>query len=109
LAKIRTATAIEAFNSPEHRPTARLCPDYDVDYILSGRLEKLEEVDYEGGVKIEVAILAQMTSISSSLKFFAGHSCTVILPISEPFWATSAAIQSITNRVAFLKQCLLFI
>jgi len=25
------------------------------DYILSGRLEKLEEVDYEGGVKVEVA------------------------------------------------------
>ena len=24
----------------------------DVDYVLSGRLEKLEEVDYEGGVKV---------------------------------------------------------
>jgi ABC-type uncharacterized transport system auxiliary subunit len=35
----------------------------DVDYILSGRLEKLEEIDYEGGVKVEVAISAQMTSI----------------------------------------------
>jgi ABC-type uncharacterized transport system auxiliary subunit len=32
----------------------------DVDYILSGRLEKFEEVDYEGGVKVEVAISAQM-------------------------------------------------
>lgn len=35
----------------------------DVEYILSGRLEKLEEVDYDGGVKVEVAISAQMTSL----------------------------------------------
>lgn len=37
----------------------------DVDYILSGRLEKLEEVDYEGGVKVEVAISAQMTKLAT--------------------------------------------
>jgi len=33
----------------------------DVDFILRGRLEKLEEVDYEGGVKVEVALSAQIT------------------------------------------------
>jgi len=33
----------------------------DVDYILSGRLEKLEEVDYEGGVRVQVALSAQIT------------------------------------------------
>jgi ABC-type uncharacterized transport system auxiliary subunit len=37
----------------------------DVDYILSGRIEKLEEVDYEGGVKVEVAITAQLTNLST--------------------------------------------
>jgi ABC-type uncharacterized transport system auxiliary subunit len=37
----------------------------DADYILSGRLEKLEEVDYEGGVKVEVSIFAQMTRLST--------------------------------------------
>jgi ABC-type uncharacterized transport system auxiliary subunit len=37
----------------------------DVDYVLSGRLEKLEEVDYEGGVKVEVAISAQMTNLTT--------------------------------------------
>ncbi|MGA2416515.1 MAG: ABC-type transport auxiliary lipoprotein family protein [Candidatus Sulfotelmatobacter sp.] len=37
----------------------------DVDYILSGRLEKLEEIDYDGGVKVEVAISAQMTSLAN--------------------------------------------
>jgi len=37
----------------------------DVDFILSGRLEKLEEVDYEGGVGAEVALSAQMTDLHS--------------------------------------------
>jgi ABC-type uncharacterized transport system auxiliary subunit len=32
----------------------------DAEYLVSGRLEKLEEIDYEGGVKVEVAISAQM-------------------------------------------------
>jgi hypothetical protein len=33
--------------------------------VLSGRLEKLDELDYEGGVKVEVALSAQMTSIAT--------------------------------------------
>jgi ABC-type uncharacterized transport system auxiliary subunit len=37
----------------------------DVDYVLSGRLEKLEELDYEGSVKVEVAISAEMTSTAT--------------------------------------------
>jgi uncharacterized lipoprotein YmbA len=37
----------------------------DFDYVLTGRLEKLEEVDYEGGVRVEVAISAQMTNLAS--------------------------------------------
>ena len=35
----------------------------DADYVVSGRLEKLEEIDYEGGVKVEVAVSAQMTKL----------------------------------------------
>jgi len=37
----------------------------DIEYVLSGRLEKLEELDYDGGVKVEVAISAQMTSLAT--------------------------------------------
>ena len=37
----------------------------DDDYILSGRLEKLEEVDYPAGVKVEVAVSAQITSVKT--------------------------------------------
>ena len=32
----------------------------DAEYLVSGRLEKLEEIDYEGGVKVVVSISAQM-------------------------------------------------
>jgi len=37
----------------------------DASYVLSGRLEKLDELDYEGGVKVEIALSAQMTSIAT--------------------------------------------
>ena len=37
----------------------------DVDYVLSGRLEELDEVDYEGGVKVRVALSAQMVRVAT--------------------------------------------
>jgi ABC-type uncharacterized transport system auxiliary subunit len=37
----------------------------NADYIFSGSLEKLEEVDYDGGVKVEVTISAQITRVAS--------------------------------------------
>ena len=37
----------------------------DIDYVFSGKLEKLEELDYEGGVKVEVALSGQITRLST--------------------------------------------
>jgi len=37
----------------------------DADYLVTGRLEKLEEIDYEGGVRVEVAVSAQMTKLDT--------------------------------------------
>ena len=37
----------------------------DNDYVLSGKLEKLEEVDYQSGVKVEVAMSAQITRVAT--------------------------------------------
>jgi ABC-type uncharacterized transport system auxiliary subunit len=37
----------------------------NTDYVVSGRLEKLEEIDYEGGVKVEVAVSAQMIKLDT--------------------------------------------
>ena len=39
----------------------------DIQYVLSGRLEKLDEIDYAGGVKVEVAISAQMTNLATGM------------------------------------------
>lgn len=35
----------------------------DVDYLLTGRLDRLDELDYEGGVRVEVALSAQVTDL----------------------------------------------
>ena len=37
----------------------------DINYVLSGRLDKLEEIDYDGGIKVEVALSAQMVQLST--------------------------------------------
>ena len=37
----------------------------DIEYIFSGKLEKLEEVDYEGAVRVEVGLSAQITRVSN--------------------------------------------
>ena len=37
----------------------------DVDYVLSGRLDKLDEVDYEDGVRVEIALSAQVIDLHS--------------------------------------------
>jgi len=37
----------------------------DIDYVFSGRLEKLEEVDSPSGVKVEVAISGQITKVAT--------------------------------------------
>lgn len=50
----------------------------DSDYILSGRLEKLDEVDYEKGVKVEVAVSAQLVELRTG----------------KTVWANSAADSS---------------
>lgn len=44
----------------------------DTDYILSGRLEKLEELDYQGdSVKVQIAITADLTSIATGATVWA--------------------------------------
>ena len=43
----------------------------DIEYVLSGRLEKLEELDYQSGVKVQVAISAQVTSVSTGSTLWA--------------------------------------
>ena len=55
--RLRASGAFDHVRQYDGRPGA--------SYVLSGRLEKLDELDYEGGVKVEVALSAQMTSIGT--------------------------------------------
>lgn len=55
--RLRASTAFAFVKPYDGRP--------GVSYVLSGRLERLDELDYEGGVKVQVALSAQMTSIAT--------------------------------------------
>jgi ABC-type uncharacterized transport system auxiliary subunit len=37
----------------------------DAEYLVTGRLERFEEIDYDGGVKVEVAMSAQMIKVDT--------------------------------------------
>jgi ABC-type uncharacterized transport system auxiliary subunit len=75
----------------------------DVDFILTGRLDKLEEVDYEGGVKVEVALSAQMTDLRSGKTVWANAASetaevnrrTVPAVVAEMSHAMAGAIQKL--------------
>jgi len=49
----------------------------DNDYVFSGRLERLEEEDYDGGVKVEIAMSAQITKVSSGATVWSNAVCEV--------------------------------
>ena len=52
------------------------------DYVFSGRLEKLEEVDYQAGVKVEVAISAQITRVATGATVWSNAVCET-RPVSQ--------------------------
>ena len=61
-----TSAVVDHLRSSEQfSAVARYDGRPDVDYVFSGRLEKLEEVDYDRGVKVEVALSAQITRVSN--------------------------------------------
>lgn len=80
----------------------------DVDLILSGRLEKLEEVDYDGGVRVEVALSAQMTELRSGKTVWANAASeiakvdkrTVPAVVAEMSHAMDRAIQKLLASLA---------
>jgi len=75
----------------------------DVDLIFSGRLEKLEEVDYDGAVRVEVALSAQMTELRSGKTVWADAASevaqvdkrTVPAVVAEMSHAMDRAIQKL--------------
>lgn len=70
----------------------------DIDYVLSGRLEKLEEIDYGGGVKVEVAISAQMTNLATGATVWTNEVSEVGTVGQRDVPAVVAAMNATTER-----------
>jgi ABC-type uncharacterized transport system auxiliary subunit len=78
-----------------------------VDYIITGRLEKLEEVDYESGVKVDVALSAQMTDIRTGTTVWANSASdienvaqrNVPAVVSEMSHAMDRAIEKLLSSI----------
>ena len=74
----------------------------DFDYVFSGKLEKLEELDYEGGVKVEVALSAQITRASTGATVWS-NTASEIGTVSQRSVAGVVAEMNKTMDVAINK------
>jgi ABC-type uncharacterized transport system auxiliary subunit len=54
----------------------------DNEYIFSGRLEKLEEVDYSAGVKVEIEMSAEITNVKTGATVWS-NSVSEAEPVSK--------------------------
>ena len=54
----------------------------DVDFMLTGRLDELGEIDYEGGIKVQVAISAQMVNVATGATVWS-NSVSEVGPVSQ--------------------------
>jgi ABC-type uncharacterized transport system auxiliary subunit len=68
----------------------------DVDFILTGRLEKLDEIDYQDGVHAEVALSAQMTDLHSGKAVWTSNASQV----AKANERTVAGVVDAMNRAA---------
>ena len=70
----------------------------DVDYVLSGRLEKLNEVDYEGGVQVEVALSAQVTELQNGNTIWANSAAEKGKVEGRKMSSVVAQMSNLTDR-----------
>src|SRR5258708_5828922 len=70
----------------------------DVDYILNGRLEKLDEVDYRGGVQVEVELSAQVIDLHSGKTVWTNSASETAKVDERNVPAIVAQMSSMTDR-----------
>lgn len=68
-----TTAVIESLQST-HRfnSVAQFASEQRPDYLLTGRLERLDEIDYEGGVKVEARLRAELTNLRTGAVLWSG-------------------------------------
>ena len=70
----------------------------DVDYFLSGRLEKLDEVDYQGGVRVEVELSAQVIDVHSGKTVWTNSASETAKVDGQNVPAIVAQMSNMTDR-----------
>ena len=70
----------------------------DHDFIFSGKLEKLEEVDYQDGVKVDIAMSAQIIRVKTGATVWS-NAVSETRPVSQ---RSVAGVVSEMNRTAEL-------
>jgi len=74
----------------------------DIDYVLIGQLDKLEEIDYDGGVKVEVAISAQIVELSTGTAVWT-NSVSEVGPVDKRDVPTVVSVLNHTLEQAIEK------
>jgi ABC-type uncharacterized transport system auxiliary subunit len=74
----------------------------EMDYVLSGRLDKLEEVDSDVGTKVEVAMSAQITRVSTGAAVWS-NSVSEVGTVSKHNVAGVVSQMNRTTEVALTK------
>ncbi|HLN03647.1 MAG TPA: ABC-type transport auxiliary lipoprotein family protein [Bryobacteraceae bacterium] len=69
-----TTTVIDALRSSRLFSAVKRYDGQDrQDYLMTGRLERLDEIDYGGSVRVDVRISAELTSLRESATLWTGE------------------------------------
>jgi ABC-type uncharacterized transport system auxiliary subunit len=74
----------------------------DHDFIFSGKLEKLEEVDYQTGVKVDIAMSAQIISVKTGATVWS-NAVSETRPVSQRSVAGVVSEMNRTTELAINK------
>jgi ABC-type uncharacterized transport system auxiliary subunit len=67
------------------------------DYLMSGRLERLEEIDYKGGVQVEAKLSAELVNLRNGAMVWTGDA-TESLPVETR--NVNAVVAEMSHAVA---------
>lgn len=70
----------------------------DVDYVLSGSLDKLDEADYGRGVRVEVALSAQVTDLHSGKTIWSNSASNTAKLEERKVSSVVTQMSSLTDR-----------
>jgi ABC-type uncharacterized transport system auxiliary subunit len=102
-ASVTTAIVDSLRSHPLFATAAPYQGPHSADYLLSGRLEKLEEVDYGGGVSVEAKLSAELMNLRTGSIVWSGGASEISRvegrDVSAVVAGMSRALQSTIDRL----------